>query len=237
MSSKYNVLIPIFPGFNTLDLNGPAEVVGNSAIAPTNIFATTIASGTETTKAFENVKVGRDISFAELLENGAAKLLEFDILIVPGGPGNKVQAAIDSGGDGLLDLLQTFATQNPHSGREKWLVSICTGAGFLAARGLLSGKTVTAHWAYLDRVKQLCDEASKKYGVAETSVVRMRWVNAGETDSGVKLVTAGGVSCGIDCTLWMVSELAGMELADQVAMAMDYDWKYSKIDVTTGEIV
>ena len=237
MAPRFKVLIPVFPGFNTLDLNGPAEVVGNSAIAPTETFATTIASATEATSAFENITVGRNVSFVELLSNNAAELLKFDILIIPGGPGADVQAAIDSGGDGLLDLVEVFATQKADEHRPKWLVSICTGAGFLAVRGLLGGKTVTGHWAYVDRLQDMCNEASKIYKTESTTVVRKRWVDTGLTKSGIRLVTAGGVSCGIDCTLWMVSELAGIELASKVAMAMDYDWKYSNIPVTTGQIL
>ena len=71
----------------------------------------------------------------------------------------------------------------------------------------------------------------------QTTIVRKRWIDAGEVFEGVRLVTSGGVSCGIDRTLWIVSELVGMEFANRVAMAMDYDWNFSNIPVTTGQIV
>ena len=110
MDFKFRVLVPIFPGFNTLDLSGPAEVFGNSAIASDKIFSITIASAVDRTTAFENVTITSDIFFTELLANGASKLSDFDILIIPGGPPSRVQAAIDSGGCELLDIIQMFAT-------------------------------------------------------------------------------------------------------------------------------
>lgn len=241
MSSPRRVLIPLFPGFNTLDVNGPLEVVGNRTIAAVNLFSPVIASATETTSAFENIAVKRHLSFDELLEeddNGKLRLLDFDVMIVPGGSPDNVQAAIDhSGGNGLLDVIQTFAQQNCKPNQERWLISICTGAGFLAVRGLFTGKTVTAHWGYLDRLKELCDIASNQGDMSLTTVVRKRWVDTGKLAGGVRLVTAGGVSCGIDCTLWMVSEIAGMSIAQAVAMGMDYDWKFSNIPLTEGQVV
>ena len=239
---KFRVLFPIFPGFNTLDLHGPVEVIGNSAIASDNIFSTTIASAMETTTAFENVGVNRNVSFAELLRQNASeartKLSDFDIMVIPGGPPAHVQAAIDAGGDGLLDLIQAFAGQDSKSSGEKWLVSVCTGAGFLAVRGLLAGKTVTAHWAYLDHLREMCAQSAERCGESpSTNVVRKRWVDAGRLPSGTRLVTAGGVSCGIDCTLWMVSELGGLDVAKAVAMSMDYDWKFASIAFTEGHII
>lgn len=236
---KYRVLLPLFPGFNTLDFAGPVEVIGSSSISEKNFFSITVASASEITHAFEGVAVQSDVLFADLLSNDPnqdVKLSEFDIMIIPGGPMPKVQAAMHAGEQGILDVVQAFA-ELPADGRERWLMSICTGAFFLAARGFFSGKTVTAHWAHLDRLKQLCDESAKKTGGSPTEVVRKRWVDAGKLPSSTRLVTAGGVSCGIDCTLWMVSELAGVEAANAVAMAMDYDWKYSSVPVTSGQIV
>jgi hypothetical protein len=83
----------------------------------------------------------------------------------------------------------------------------------------------------------MCETAAKEGGLRPTTVVRKRWVDAGELDGDIRLITAGGVSCGIDCILWVVSELFGMEVATTIAMAMDYDWKYGNIAVTKGEIV
>jgi transcriptional regulator GlxA family with amidase domain len=158
-------------------------------------------------------------------------------MIVAGGPGEDVDAAIAKSNETkMLDLISAFAEQNVDPNRPKWLVSICTGAGFLATCGLFGGKTVTSHWAYLDQLRAIC----QKYSMPATTVVRERWVNAGVLDGGVKLVTSGGVSCGIDCTLWLLSEIGGakgMDLANSVALVMDYDWKYPRPNITFGQLV
>jgi hypothetical protein len=67
--------------------------------------------------------------------------------------------------------------------------------------------------------------------------VRKRWVDGGHNAKGVRIASSGGISCGIDCTLWFLSERVGMNEAVTVATTMDYDWKFAKIDVTQGEIV
>lgn len=240
MSTPNHVLFLLFPGFNILDATGPLEVLANRHIVSTNKFTTTIAAANETTTSFEKCSVKRDISFDELLKDGKdgkPKLFDYDILVMPGGPPNNVQAAIDSEDHRLLDMIQSFARNEIQNPADKWLISICTGAGFLATRGLFAGKTVTAHWSYLDRVREICDAQVAKDGSEPTTVVRKRWVDAGLLPSGVRLATAGGVSCGIDCTMWLVSEIVGMEAAKNVAKAMDYDWKYGGMSVTEGQIV
>lgn len=100
------VLMPIFPGFNTLDLNGPAEVLGNSSL-PRNTFHITVVSATEHTTSYENVTIKRDVSFSELLQS-KAKLGEFTVLMQPGAPQYAIDAVLESsdgGGGGLLELI------------------------------------------------------------------------------------------------------------------------------------
>ncbi len=197
------------------------------------IFSIAVASASDITTAFERVQVKRDISFEDALNS----VSDFDIMIVAGAPGEDVDAAIaNSKETKMLDLISAFALQNVDESCQKWLVSICTGAGFLATCGLFGGKTVTSHWAYLDKLRTICE----RYSVPPTTVIRERWVNAGVLDGGVKLVTSGGVSCGIDCTLWLVSEIGGangMDLANGVALMMDYDWKYPRPNITVGQQV
>jgi cyclohexyl-isocyanide hydratase len=230
------VLLLAFPGMNTLDLNGPVEVFGSSSVAKQGYFSITIAAAEEITEAFEGVLIKRHVSFAELLgESSGNHISKYDILVLPGGPQDLVQKAIDS--KASLEVIQAFTNVKATTGRTRWLVSICTGAGFLGTLGLLAGKTVTAHWRYLDILRDKCETAAKERGLPPTTVVRKRWVDAGELEGGIRLITAGGVSCGIDCILWVVSELFDMEVAGTIAMAMDYDWKYGNIAVTKGEIV
>jgi transcriptional regulator GlxA family with amidase domain len=236
--SPIKVLMPIFPGFNTLDLNGPAEVLGNTAL-PHHTFLITIASATEHTTSYENVTIKRDVSFSDLLLENKSKLAEYDVLIQPGAAEYAIDDVLDSsdGGGGLLELIKTFSGLEAGDGEERWLISICTGAHFLGAVGTLSGKTATTHWRALEKLKQTCSKYAQTKGSKDADIVRKRWVDGGKNANGVRIVSSGGISCGIDCTLWFLSEKVGMKEAVTVATIMDYDWKYAKIHVTEGVLV
>jgi transcriptional regulator GlxA family with amidase domain len=231
-TTKKQVVFLIFPNFNTLDLSGPQEVLKNYAIGATQdkqIFDISVAAACDITTAFEKVQVKRDISLDDALKS----VSEYDVMIVAGAP--NIGAAIKAAdGPKILDLISAFASQSVNNNNPKWLVSICTGAGFLATCGLFGDKTVTSHWAYLDQLRAICPKS--------TTIVRERWVNAGVLDGGVNLVTSGGVSCGIDCTLWLLSEIAGsdgLDVAKSVASMIDYDWVYTRPNnqITVGWMV
>ncbi len=89
------------------------------------------------------------------------------------------------------------------------VASVCTGVFLLANAGLLDGLTVTTHWQDIDDLKQF---------KALTVLTGRRWVAQG------KWLTSGGISAGIDMTLFLVSELASQELAERTARQMEYRW-------------
>lgn len=245
--SSFKVLLPIFPGFNTLDLNGPAEVLGNTAL-PENTFELIVASATEHTKACEGITIRRDISFASLLgrDDGEAdstpsqlKLGDFDALVLAGGRRWAIDAILNAKGQedgGLLDLIEAFVQEK--SGKEnRWLISICTAAELLASRGLLAGRKATTHWAAIPNLKALCGRLVEEKGVSNTEIQRVRWVDCGKHETGVRIVTSGGVSCGIDCTLWYVSQVVDLERAKKVALFMDYNWSFEEVGYTRGHLI
>lgn len=88
--------------------------------------------------------------------------------------------------------------------------SICTGVFILAAAGVLQRETVTTHWQDLDELKK----QFPYLGV----VSNKRWVEDG------KYVTSGGISAGIDMSLFLVSKLTDMPYAKTVARQMEYEW-------------
>ena len=234
--SPIKVLLPVFPGFNTLDLNGPAEVLGNTAL-PHGTFSIAVASAMEFTTSYEGVTIKRDVSFSELLGD-KSKLAEYEILIQPGAAQYAIDAVLDSsdGGSGLLDLITMFSELESGNG-QRWLISICTGAHFVGAVGAFSGKIATTHWRALELLRKVCSNYAQREGSKDAEVVRKRWVDGGTNAKGTRVVSSGGVSCGIDCTLWFLSERVGMKEAVMAATVMDYDWKYAKIDVTEGAVV
>lgn len=119
-----------------------------------------------------------------------------DLLILPGGPGRKRESRDAR----LLEYLR-----RAHQ-RGTVLASVCTGAFILAAAGLLDGKTATTHHAALAELQTY----------SKVKVVRRRIVDEGD------ILTAGGISAGIDLGLHLVRRFAGGRVATEVAKTMEY---------------
>jgi transcriptional regulator GlxA family with amidase domain len=91
------------------------------------------------------------------------------------------------------------------------VLSVCTGAFILAEANLLNGLTVTTHRE---------DIADLKADYPALDVVsNRRWASDG------KYITSGGISAGIDMSLHLVSELANLDLAENTANQMEYQWQ------------
>lgn len=125
-----------------------------------------------------------------------AEIAHADVLLVPGGPGCM---AILQEADVLADLVRL------HAGT-RFTASVCTGSLILAAAGLLAGLQATTHWTCLPAL-----EAMGVRAVAE------RWVRHG------RIVTAAGVSAGIDMALDLMALLAGERTARAAQLAIEYD--------------
>ncbi|MEB3050974.1 DJ-1/PfpI family protein [Mycolicibacter sp. MYC123] len=120
-----------------------------------------------------------------------------DVILVPGGPGSAA-AARDTG---LLDWLRR-AHQTA-----TWTTSVCTGSVVLAAAGLLAGKRATSHWSALTALT-----AFGATPVRDERVVRQD-----------DIVTAAGVSAGIDLALWLAAQIAGDGRAEAIQLLIEYD--------------
>ena len=92
--------------------------------------------------------------------------------------------------------------------------SVCTGAFLLAEAGLLDGLEVTTHW----------EDISDLYRNYKKLLVRegTRWIEKR------KLITAAGISAGVDMSLELVSRLASAELAEHTAGQTEYTWNRTK---------
>jgi transcriptional regulator GlxA family with amidase domain len=119
-----------------------------------------------------------------------------DIVLVPGGPG---EVAARAGGPALEWLRAAHETST-------WTTSVCTGSLILAAAGLLDGRRATGHWLAMDKLRELGADA-----VAE------RFVFDG------KIVTAAGVSAGIDMALALAARIAGDDVAQAIQLGIEYD--------------
>jgi putative intracellular protease/amidase len=87
-----------------------------------------------------------------------------------------------------------------------WTTSVCTGSTLLGAAGILEGKRATCHWAVLEYLRNFGAEP-----VSERVV----------TDG--KVVTAAGVSAGIDLALVLAGKIAGHDHAKAVQLVIEYD--------------
>ena len=121
---------------------------------------------------------------------------ETDVVLVPGGEGNRP----------LLEDEEVLGWLRAVDLTTKWTTSVCTGSLVLGAAGLLDGKRATGHWLYL--------EPLRAYGA---DPVGGRFVEDG------KVVTAAGVSAGIDMALHLVGQEAGPEVAQAVQLGIEYD--------------
>ena len=122
-----------------------------------------------------------------------------DVLIYPGGQGTRPQLEDEA----QLDWVRRQREEVP------LLTSVCTGSLVYAAAGLLTHRPATTHWASLDTLAEL----------DPTIDVRRdeRYVDDGD------IITAAGVSAGIDMALHLVVRLAGAERARQVKRYIQYD--------------
>lgn len=123
-----------------------------------------------------------------------------DILLIPGGAGSRALLTKPH----VLQWLRQQAEQVEH------LVSICTGALALAKAGLLTGLTVTTHHENLDELRALVD--------GSTTINAKRYVDNG------KIITSGGVSAGIDMSLYLVNKLLGQTVLEKTLNEMEYPW-------------
>jgi transcriptional regulator GlxA family with amidase domain len=103
--------------------------------------------------------------------------------------------------DTVLDWLR-----NAHE-TTSWTVSVCTGALILGAAGILKGLPATTHWYKMGVLRIMGAEPNPDE----------RFVRSG------KIVTAAGVSAGIDLALWLAGELVGRERAEAIQLTIEYD--------------
>ncbi len=125
---------------------------------------------------------------------GYAELPHPDVIVVPGGPGT-AEAVRDTR---LRDWLVTA--------RPRWTTSVCSGSFVLAAAGLLAGRRATSHWGWRDGLATF-----GAHPVDERVV----------TDGPI--MTAAGVSAGIDMALTLLARLRDEETAQTVQLAIEYD--------------
>jgi cyclohexyl-isocyanide hydratase len=121
---------------------------------------------------------------------------QFDLLCVPGGYGCSA----------VMNDEETLGWLRRQAPGLKWLTSVCTGSLILAAAGLLKGRKAACHWAWGDYLPLFGAE----------------WV-AERTVFDGNIITAGGVTSGIDFAFRVLDHLHGPDVAATIRLALEYD--------------
>ena len=120
-----------------------------------------------------------------------------DLICVPGGLRGVIDAMADRD---LIEFVQRQART------AKYVTSVCTGAFILGAAGLLKGRRVTTHWAFTELLPLVGATHEKRRVVRDAN-----------------LITAGGVTSGIDFGLQVVADIAGEAVARSIQLSIEYD--------------
>jgi cyclohexyl-isocyanide hydratase len=120
-----------------------------------------------------------------------------DLICIPGG---------SEGVAGVINDRETIEFVRQQAGSARYVTSVCTGAFVLGVAGLLRGRRATTHWAYADLLPLVGAKHEKARVVKDGNVI-----------------TAGGVTSGIDFGLAVVAEIAGESTARRIQLGMEYD--------------
>ena len=122
---------------------------------------------------------------------------QLDLICVPGGNAGVVRAIGDE---------NTVEFVRRQSRAAKYVTSVCTGAFILGVAGLLKGRRATTHWAFAELLPLVGATHEKRRVVRDGNVI-----------------TAGGVTSGIDFGLQVVADIAGDEVAQSIQLGLEYD--------------
>lgn len=192
MSKKLSVAILIFEEVEVLDFAGPFEVFS-------------VTSELSDYTLLEVKVVGKNTS-PVIAKNGLkvipdvsySQVEQMDVLVIPGGDGSK-SVLMDQ------DLMNWLGKVIP---KTQVTFSVCSGARILAKLGLLDGKPFATHHEVYEDVLALTQN-----GIAQRN---MRFVDLGQ------VMTAAGVSSGVDLSLHVVQKLFGQLVMEKTARYIEW---------------
>jgi transcriptional regulator GlxA family with amidase domain len=190
-----NVQIVVFNGFDELDAIAPHEVWHMAKdVKPDLEVKLVTLDGTKEIRASNGLRMQSEDSLGTKRP---------DILVVPGG-GWITRAAAGAWAETQRGALPAKIAQLHREGVV--MASVCTGAMLLSAAGLLKNRPATTNRGALDDL-----------AAAGARVVRARVVDDGD------VITAGGITSGLDLTLWLVERFLGSETAHILEERLEYE--------------
>jgi len=200
-STEATFAILVYEGIEPIDIGATYGVLSMAQrIAPTLRFFVVSKSTGELAMA-NGLRLVTDYSFA----NSPAA----DVLMVLGGPG--WQAASED--QSILTFINKFH-------RSKGTVAgVCTGGMIMGAAGLLAGRSATTK-------REITDGEARPLSLLAQRYPSVRAIEARIVDTG-SILTGGGVSLGIDMTLYLIQRFLGHKIADETARILEYThaWK------------
>lgn len=187
-----------FDGFEELDAIGPYEVLQVAASRGVSLDVSLVTlEARDRVTAANGLRIDPD----GVLSVAAPP----DVVVVPGGGWN------DRGSAGAWAEAERGAVPDALAGLHDagtTLAAVCTGGMLLARAGVLDGRPAVTHAGALDDLRE-----------AGAEVVDARYVDDGD------VLTAGGITAGLDLALRLIERLADAETADAVATHMEYEWR------------
>ena len=194
--SDFNVGFVIFPGITQLDFTGPFEVLSRLGTPPSIAVPSKFAQPRTHVVAKTMHPVSSDRGLSIMPTCTFQSCPPRNLICVPGGAG-VVEALAD------VETVDFIRRQGGHA---EYVTSVCMGAFLLGAAGLLKGRRAATHWAYVDLLPLVGATHENRRIVRDGSVI-----------------TAGGVTSGIDFAFQIIAELAGPEVAQAIQLAIEYD--------------
>jgi transcriptional regulator GlxA family with amidase domain len=186
--------IIVFDGFDELDAIAPFEVLRNAEAQGADLHATLVGlHGAGEITAAHGTRIVVDRGVS-----GSA-----DMVVVPGGGWN---SRAPRGARAEAERGDLPALLRREHARGSTIAAVCTGGMVLAAAGITRGRRATTHHLALDELRR-----------SGADVVEARVVDDGD------VLTAGGVTSGIDLALWIVERFAGADVANAVAAEIEHE--------------
>jgi cyclohexyl-isocyanide hydratase len=147
--------------------------------------------------AKSNAPVPSDCGVSFIPTCAFADCPQLDLICIPGGARGVIEAIADR---------ETVAFVRWQATRARYVTSVCTGAFILGVVGALKGRRATTHWAFTDLLPLVGATPDPARVVRDGNVI-----------------TAGGVTSGIDFGLSVVAEIAGRATAEAIQLGIEYD--------------
>ncbi|AET67831.1 transcriptional regulator containing an amidase domain and an AraC-type DNA-binding HTH domain [Desulfosporosinus orientis DSM 765] len=192
---QWKIGILLFNEVEVLDFAGPFEVFSITNYPESNVKPFEVKTVAQTK---ETVRARNGLKVVP--DYCFADNPNFDILVIPGGYGAE---EIEIHNDDVVGWIKD------QMNKVTLMTSVCTGAFLLAKAGLLDGKKATTHWMDIDRLEREFEKVEVERGV--------KYVDEGS------IITAGGISAGINMSFFMILKLLGEEIARTTAKRMEYD--------------